>query len=174
MKVILLMAMTADGKISRNRTELVDWTGKADKQYFVQATRKAGVMIMGSKTFDTIGTVLPGRKSIVMTRDRSRKSSHPDLVFTDQKPADIIRDLARQGHDACCLIGGATINALFLAEKLITEIHLTLVARVFGRGLDLFDPGPAALVPEGLETALSFMDSRLLDADSILLRYRVR
>ncbi len=33
MEVILLMAMTLDGKIARDSLELVDWTGKADKQY---------------------------------------------------------------------------------------------------------------------------------------------
>ncbi len=62
MEVILLMAMTLDGKIARTRSELVNWTGKKDKQYFVKVTRNAGVVIMGSKTFDTIGYPLPGRK----------------------------------------------------------------------------------------------------------------
>ncbi len=50
MEVILLMAMTLDGKIARTHSELVDWTGKKDKQYFVTVTRDAGVVIMGSKT----------------------------------------------------------------------------------------------------------------------------
>ena len=82
MEVILVMAMTLDGKIARDSLEPVDWTGKADKQYFVQVTRKAGVVIMGSRTFDTIGKPLPGRKNIVMTRNKDRKSQAKNLVFT--------------------------------------------------------------------------------------------
>ncbi len=79
MDVILLMAMTLDGKISRDTQQLVDWTGKADKQYFVRVTRQAGVVIMGSKTFDTIGKPLPGRMNIVMSRNPHRKSQEENL-----------------------------------------------------------------------------------------------
>jgi len=66
MKVILLMAMTADGMIARATEDLVNWTGKADKKYFVNVTKETGVMIMESKTFDTIGRVLPDRKRVVL------------------------------------------------------------------------------------------------------------
>ncbi len=72
MKVILIMAMTLDGKIARHSLEPVDWTGKADKRKFVEITKQAGAVIMGSATFDTIGKVLKGRKNIVMTRNPSR------------------------------------------------------------------------------------------------------
>ncbi|MBF0204054.1 MAG: dihydrofolate reductase, partial [Desulfamplus sp.] len=72
MKVILVMAMTLDGKIARHSMEPVDWTGKADKKKFVEITKKAGAVIMGSTTFDTIGKRLPNRKNIVMTRNASR------------------------------------------------------------------------------------------------------
>ncbi len=139
MEVILLMAMTLDGKIARTQSELVNWTGKKDKQYFVKVTRDAGVVIMGSKTFDTIGHPLPGRKNIVMTRDKTRKNDDPSLVFTDQAPARILADLKRQGFDRAALIGGSVINSLFAKEHLITRIHLTLVPKVFGQGLSLFN-----------------------------------
>lgn len=62
MKVTLLMAMTLDGKIGKSHDHFPDWTGKADKTLFVRLTKKAGVIIMGSKTFDTIGRPLPNRK----------------------------------------------------------------------------------------------------------------
>ena len=165
MEVILLMAMTLDGKIARTRSELVNWTGKKDKQYFVKVTRDAGVVIMGSKTFDTIGHPLPGRKNIVMTRDRTRKSDDPSLVFTDQAPARILADLKRQGFDQAALIGGSVINSLFAKENLITQIHLTLVPTVFGQGLTLFN------VP--LDLSLEFQTCREIDKGHLLLIYKV-
>ncbi|MCF8114170.1 MAG: dihydrofolate reductase family protein [Desulfotignum sp.] len=165
MDVILLMAMTLDGKIARNKNQLVDWTGKKDKQYFVAITRRAGVVIMGSRTFDTIGHPLPARKNIVMTRDKTRKSDNNNLVFTDQSPGQIITDLKRQGFDQAALIGGSVVNSLFAKENLITRIHVTLVPAVFGQGLSLFNTH--------LDLSLEYESSREIEAGHLLLTYKV-
>ena len=166
MKLILLMAVTADGMIARDSLQAVDWTGKADKQYFVQVTRQAGVMIMGSKTFDAIGKVLPGRKNIVMTRDKKRVSHDKDLIFTGDTPAQIVKDLETQGFTSATLIGGSTVNALFMKENLVHEIHLTMVPLLFGKGLPLFD--------KSLDTRLDLLDVRKINENHVLLKYRVR
>ncbi len=166
MDVILLMAMTLDGKIARSHTELINWTGKQDKQYFVTVTRKAGVVVMGSKTFDTIGHPLPGRKNIVMTRNKTRKSDHKDLVFTDQTPQQILGDLKLQGFDQVVLIGGSVVNSLFARENLITRIHVTLVPVVFGQGLSLFNTD--------LDLYLEYVESREIGKGHLLLIYKVK
>lgn len=166
MDVILLMAMTLDGKIARSHTELINWTGKRDKQYFVKVTRQAGVVVMGSKTFDTIGHPLPGRKNIVMTRDKTRKSDHKDLVFTDQTPQQILGDLKLQGFDQAALIGGSVVNSLFAKEHLITRIHVTLVPVVFGQGLSLFNTD--------LDLSLEYEESREIGKGHLLLIYKVK
>ncbi|MCP3945103.1 MAG: dihydrofolate reductase [Desulfobacteraceae bacterium] len=165
MEVILLMAMTLDGKIARDSQQLVDWTGKADKKYFVQVTREAGVVIMGSRTFDTIGKPLPGRKNIVMTRNRDRKSQDGNLVFTDRSAGQIIKGLEEEGFEKVTLIGGAIINSLFAGEKLITQIHVTLVPILFGKGLCLFR--------DLLDVKLELMENREIDKGHLLLVYRV-
>jgi dihydrofolate reductase len=165
MKIFLLMAMTADGMIARDSSQLVDWTGKADKKYFVEISRKAGVMIMGSNTFDTIGKVLPGRKNIVMTRNQTKKSNNENLIFTSQSPNEIITDLQAQGFESVALIGGSIINTLFLNENLVDEVHLTMVPRLFGKGLALFN--------KPLDKQLALMDVNKLGEDSVLLRYKV-
>lgn len=159
------MAATADGRIARNRDELIDWTGKADKKYFVEQTRKAGVMIMGSTTFDTIGKALPGRKSIVMTRNKARKSDDPNLIFTDDAPEKILEDLVRDGFSDVALIGGATINGLFMEKGLIDEVHLTIVPRFFGEGLSLFG--------RKVDAQLSVKEMKPLDAESFVVVYEV-
>lgn len=165
MEVILLMAMTLDGKIARGSMELVNWTGKADKHYFVRITREAGVVIMGSRTFDTIGKPLPGRKNIVMTRDKNRTSQMDNLIFTDQSPVEILQDLKVQGFEKAALIGGAVVNTLFAREKLITQVHLTLVPIMFGKGLSLFN--------EPLDLNLEFLESREIDKGHLLLTYQM-
>ncbi|MBT3175621.1 MAG: dihydrofolate reductase [Desulfobacula sp.] len=166
MKVILLMAVTADGMIARNSMELIDWTGKGDKKYFVRVTRKAGVMIMGSKTFDTIGKVLPGRKNIVMTRDKTRISRDENLLFTSQTPEEILNDLQTKGFKSAALIGGSIVNTLFMKQNLVDEIHVTIVPRIFGRGLSLFH--------ESLDKLLELIDMEKIDQGYVLLKYRVK
>jgi dihydrofolate reductase len=166
MKVILLMAVTVDGMIARDSTQLVDWTGNADKKYFVQITKKAGVMIMGSRTFDTIGKVLPGRKNIVMTRDKKRVSTDKDLIFTDRNPIEIVNYIEKQGFESFALIGGSVVNTLFIKENLINEVHVTIVPRLFGKGLALFD--------ETMDIHLELLDVEKINGTHILLKYRVK
>jgi dihydrofolate reductase len=165
MEVILLMAMTLDGKIAKGTHQLVDWTGKADKQYFVRVTREAGVVIMGSRTFDTIGKPLPGRKNIVMTRNEERKSEVDNLVYTDRSAGEIIRQLEEAGQEKVALIGGAIVNSLFAKENLITQIHVTLVPALFGRGLSLF--------VDSLDVKLELLENREIEKGHLLLVYRV-
>ena len=165
MEVILLMATTLDGMIARDSSQFVDWSGKADKQYFVKITRDAGAMIMGSKTYDTIGRPLPGRLNIVMTRDKSRKSDADNLIFTDQPPADILKDLEAKGYDKVALSGGAIVNSMFAKENLITDVHLTLVPKIFGQGLSLFT--------DTLDMELELTEYRELDKGHLLMIYRV-
>ncbi len=138
MKLTMLMAMTLDGKIGKNPDHFPDWTGKADKKLFVELTRKAGVVIMGSKTFDTIGIPLPGRKNIILTRDKSRKSEWDNLLFTDASPKEIVANLEKEGFSEAILAGGAKINSLFAEENLIDEIIVTISPKIFGTGMSLF------------------------------------
>ncbi len=165
MDVIMLMAMTLDGKIARNATQPVDWSGQEDKDYFVKITKEAGVMIMGSRTFDTIGKPLPLRKNIVMTRNKERRSQDDNLIFTDQSPKEILQKLAGEGYDKVTLIGGALINSLFAKENLITEIHVTVVPILFGEGLSLFD--------QAMESRLELMENNVINDNHLLLKYRV-
>lgn len=165
MKLILLMAQTVDGKIARDSDHFPDWTTSADKRFFAARSREAGVIIMGSRTFDTLGKPLPGRKNVVLTRKAERVSRPPDLVFTDDPPARLLAKLASEGYREAILAGGARINSLFAAENLIDEIIVTISPRVFGSGLSLFDIS--------LDLPLRLLAVRQLDPDLVLLHYRV-
>jgi dihydrofolate reductase len=138
MKVTLLMALTVDGKIAKHANHFPDWTEKADKKMFKDITLKAGVVIMGSQTYDTIGKPLANRKNIVLTRNPRRKSKSANLVFTNDPPQKVLADLEAAGKDHAVLIGGAKINTLFAMEDLIDEMILTYCPKVFGTGLSLF------------------------------------
>ena len=165
MKVTLLMAITLDGKIGKDPDHFPDWTGKEDKQLFKKITQKAGVVIMGSKTFDTIGKPLPGRKNIVLTRRPDRVSTWPNLVFTGQDPKEILNGLEQEGFSEAILAGGAKINLLFARANLIDDILITIVPRIFGAGISLF--------PEKIDLPLALEDLKTMGKGMILARYSV-
>lgn len=75
MKVTLLMAQSVDGKVARSANEFINWTSSEDKKMFVAETKRARAVVMGRKTFDTIGKPLPGRHIIVMTRQTTPSNS---------------------------------------------------------------------------------------------------
>jgi dihydrofolate reductase len=165
MKVVLMMAATVDGKIGRTSQEFPDWTGKEDKIMFKQATQRAGVVIMGSKTYDAIGKPLPGRKNVVLTRNKNRLSRHENLVYSDTKPQQLLEELRREGYTEVVLAGGSIINSLFAREDLIDEIHITYAPKIFGQGISLFS--------EAVSMALQLMAVERLGSDHILAKFRV-
>jgi dihydrofolate reductase len=167
MEVILLMAATVDGKIARHSNHAVDWTGKVDKEHFVKVTKEAGVIIMGSKTYDTIGKPLPGRFNFVMTRDSSRKSDQANLIFTGYAPAKVIETIESMGYTSAVLIGGPLTNKFFILDNLITQIQLVVVPRLFGSGLSFF---PTTLE---LDMELSLYSVEFLGEGHVLINYRV-
>lgn len=179
MKITLVMAQTADGKVARESGELVDWTPKEDKKLFVEETKRIGVVVMGRKTFDTIGRPLPGRHIIVMTRSASptptlslpppegeiKEGAAGTVIYTSDPPHTIVQKLEKAGYKELAVAGGPTINSLFLKADLIHELKLTISARLFGTGLSLF--------AEHTETKLELLDHRLLTPGTLFVHYRV-
>ena len=165
MKVVLLMAMTVDGKIAKDQHHFPDWTSSEDKRMFKAVTQKAGVMIMGSKTYDAIGRPLPDRKNIVLTRRKERWCDQGNLVFTGESPKVLLSNLTKEGYSTVILAGGAKINYLFAVENLIDEIHVTFSPVIFGTGL--------SLIGGQVSMTLELIDFKALNRHEIFARYRV-
>ncbi|MFA6511526.1 MAG: dihydrofolate reductase family protein [Patescibacteria group bacterium] len=168
MKTIMLAAITLDGRIARGNSELINWTSKEDKEMFTRITKEAGVMVMGSKTYDTFPRPLPGRLHIVMTRDVSGRENIPGQVeFTSKSPQEILDDLVRRGYSLIAITGGAKINSLFLKEGLLDEVWLTMEPTIFGEGVSVFtDPVQ--------DVKLDLIGTEMLNPQSILLKYAVQ
>ncbi len=165
MQVTLLMAITLDGRIGRTPDHFPDWTGKEDKKLFVELTRKAGVVIMGSKTFDTIGSPLPGRKNVVMTRNKSRVSNWDNLIYTGDSPDAILGRLKEEGYREAILAGGALVNTVFAEAGLIDRMIVTVAPKIFGTGISLFTPG--------ISMELELEESRRIGSNMVCLIYKV-
>lgn len=165
MKVTMMMAITADGMIARNHSHFPDWTCPADKKMFKERTQEAGVVIFGSRTYETIGKALRGRLNVVLTRHPERYQSAENLLFSSASPELLLKDLARRGFKEAVLAGGSIINTLFVKSCLINEVVLTVAPKIFGQGVSLFS--------ESCDVNLKLLGVQNLDAHSVVLRYGV-
>ncbi len=165
MKLILVMAQSVDGVIARHNRHFPDWTCPADKKMFKRVTTEAGVLIMGSRTYATIGRPLPGRLNVVYTRHPERLPQGDNVRFTDMDPKALLLQLTDEGYERAVLTGGSAINTLFAKLHTIDEIFLTISPRIFGRGLSMFDAA--------IDLELALVEYSLLDPNTLLLHYRV-
>lgn len=138
MKISLIAAISADGKIAeRTDQSSLDWTSKEDKKFFIEKTKEAGTVIMGRKTFATIGKPLKGRRLIILTRDTSKEKPMPGVEFTSLEPVELIKKLAHEGCASIALGGGASVYGQFLEAGLVTDVYLTIEPMLFGEGVPL-------------------------------------
>jgi dihydrofolate reductase len=165
MRLILIMAMTVDGIIGVSDDHFPNWTSKSDKRLFKEVTMKAGVLIMGYKTFATIGKPLPGRKNVVMTRNPARRSRWDNLIFSSRPPKDILDHLEEDGFCEAVLAGGAKVNTLFAKAGLIDDIIVTYSPKIFGQGISLFS--------EPISMDLKLKKIKTLEDGSIYACYQV-
>jgi dihydrofolate reductase len=121
---ILVVAMADNGVIGRNNQLL--WRLKTDLGRFRRLTM-GKPMIMGRKTFQSIGKPLPGRETIVLTRDGDFSAEGVHVAHTWEEAVARGEDLAtRIGADAIAVAGGAEIYALALPHVrtlFLTEVH---------------------------------------------------
>ena len=114
--ITLVVARAQNGVIGRGGK--LPWHIPADLKRF-KALTMGSVMVMGRKTFDSLPGLLPGRRHIVLTRDREWSAEGAEVAHTVEE------SLQLAGAEQVSVIGGADIFALFL--PLADRIELTEV-----------------------------------------------
>ena len=117
MRVSLVVAMARNRVIGRDNA--LPWRLPADLAHFRKVTMGHPI-VMGRRTFESIGRALPGRNNIVITHNREY-AAHGCIVVNSLDEAWKVAGNAEE----VCVIGGTTLfdETLFLADV----IHLTEV-----------------------------------------------
>lgn len=124
-QLTIVVAIDAARGIGVNNT--LPWHLPEDLAHFKRVTL-GNPIIMGRKTFDSIGRPLPGRRNIVITRNPDWR--HDGVEAATSLPAAI----ALVGDQPAAIIGGAQIfnESLPLADRMIvTEIQHTFECDTF-------------------------------------------
>jgi dihydrofolate reductase len=119
---VTLVAAVADNGVIGNDGD-IPWRIPADFAHF-KALTLGHVLVMGRATYDSIGRPLPGRTTIVLTRDRGW-SADGVLVARD---LDQALDLAADLPGEVFVAGGAGVYAAALDRahaQVLTEVHLS-------------------------------------------------
>ena len=116
-ELFLILARADNGVIGRDGG--MPWHLPADLKRF-KALTMGKPMIMGRKTFDSFPAPLPGRRHIVLTRDKGWRAHGAEVAHSVKEALDVA------GPGTVAVIGGADIYAQFLplAEWIeLTEVH---------------------------------------------------
>ena len=128
--------LTLVAAIGANRAIGVDggmpWHLPEDLRHFKEVTM-GGVMIMGRRTWDSIGRALPGRRTVVITSDRSWSAPGAEVAHS------LAEALLVAGDSEVFVVGGGEIYAqtIELASRLeITHVEVSSEAEVFFPEID--------------------------------------
>ena len=114
--ITLVVARARNGVIGRDGK--LPWHIPADLKRF-KALTMGSVMVMGRKTFDSLPGLLPGRRHIVLTRDRSWSAEGAEVAHSVEESLELAEG------EPVSVIGGAEVFAMFL--PLADRIELTEV-----------------------------------------------
>ncbi len=121
---LIAVAALADNHVIGNDNKLI-WRIRSDLKRF-RALTMGRPLIMGRKTFQSIGKALPGRYTVVLTRDPDFAAYDVTVAQTLDAALELGQDLAEQhGADAVVIGGGADLYAQTL--PLCERLHLTYV-----------------------------------------------
>jgi dihydrofolate reductase len=130
MRRSIIVAMSENRAIGKNNA--LPWHIPEDFAWFKKHTSGHPV-IMGRKTFDSIGKLLPGRKNIIVSRQQNYSAKGASVYNSLEAAIDALEN---EQHEEIFVIGGYQVFNRALA--FIDRIYLTLIHRDFDG--DIFFP----------------------------------
>lgn len=126
MKIAMIAAMAKNRIIGADND--MPWHLPADLKHFKAITLGKAV-IMGRKTYESIGRALPGRPNIVITSNADYSLSDATVVDSPESAFEVAKELSpeQSENDEVMIIGGGTIYQSFLdkaATLYLTHIDL--------------------------------------------------
>ena len=134
MRISFIVAKSENNVIGRDND--LPWHLKDDLQNFKKVTMGHHIL-MGRKTFESIGKALPGRMSLVISNEPHANSENI-LWFNSIFRA--IKQAERNGETELFIIGGEKIfrSSLSLIDRIyLTEVHAVVAGNVFFPALSL-------------------------------------
>ena len=127
MNISLVAAKSENGVIGNGNE--IPWSAKGEQTLFKEITM-GGVLVMGRKTYDSIGRPLPGRETIVISRS-AKNSPDPIKICST---LSIALESAMQLKKPIFVVGGGQVysQAISIADSIhLTQIHCHAEGDIF-------------------------------------------
>jgi len=122
MKITLVAAIASNNVIGKENS--LPWNIPEDLKRFKQMT-SGNTILMGRKTFDSIGRPLPNRQNIVMTKDENFEQEGIKVI----NDFDEALELIKESNEDVFVIGGSKIYELF--EPVANSLAITRILKDF-------------------------------------------
>ena len=118
-RIICVAAVARNGVIGDGPS--IPWSVPGEQRLFKEVTL-GHTLVMGRTTYESIGRPLPGRTTIVLTRDRSWSPGHDDVIVAHGLEQALMKAAVHEGE--VIIAGGAQVYeaALPLASEQILSI----------------------------------------------------
>ena len=122
MKITLVAAIASNNVIGKENS--LPWNIPEDLKRFKQMT-SGHTILMGRKTFDSIGRPLPNRQNIVMTKDENFEREGIKVINDFYEALELIKE----SNEDVFVIGGSKIYELF--EPVANSLAITRILKDF-------------------------------------------
>ena len=164
-KYILFAAVSLDGKISENSKKIPDWTSREDWKFFQKELSLCDAVVVGRKTFVVAKQYMKKRRVFVLTHKATKGSENTS--FINPVKNDLKKNLSQFKRVA--IVGGSTVYAYAIKNKLADELFLTVEPVILGSGIPFIKEG----ILSKKEWVL--MDTKVLNKKgSIILHYMIK
>jgi dihydrofolate reductase len=121
LKKIIIAAVAKNGVIGRSNGEM-PWHSKQEFSHFKKTTFGSPIL-MGRKTFESLGSPLNGRLNIVLTKDKELNNRFEDIIVFD-KLNEAYSLCENKSYEKIFLIGGGSLFPVFMkdADEMIISI----------------------------------------------------
>jgi dihydrofolate reductase len=166
MKVILYMAITANGMIAESDDSSA-WISQEESNSYCTKINLAKALVVGHRTYD-----------ILTKQPEYKKFQDVKMVVIATKPVDLVdpsHKAAKNPQEALeifkdqkevIVAGGGILNAAFLKENLVDEIFLDIEPALVGQGIPLFKGNDFTI-------SLELVDTKKLSKNEVQLHYKV-
>ena len=169
MTTFIIAAITADGFIAKNPGHSpLTWRSKGDRQFFIEKTRAARVVVMGLNTAKTSKRPMPDRLNIIYAKSKDELphwNEFSDWEITQKDPSALLNELSERGYTEVAICGGQTIYTMFMEAGVVDNLYLTVEPVIFGSGMHLFN--------KELDIKLQLVSIKKLGENTILVEYNV-
>ena len=171
----LFIASSLDGFIARENGSL-DWLDEVGSQETSDAGYTdfiAGIdtVLIGRKTYEEIlgfGIEWPYKDfhSIIVTSDTNYKASTPNTTILNSITTQSIQDIKNNSKKGIWILGGGQLITKTINIGIITELTVTIIPIILGKGIKLFPNNPK-------ETKLKLINAQSFESGMVNLTYNI-